>query len=194
MKIGVLGGSFNPPHKQHLKLGEILIKRKVLDKVIYVPNITNPIHDKKMVDKKDRYEMVKLLIKDNVALEVSDIEIKKDKQNYGYQTMDELKKLYPNDDLYLIIGSDILKELENWKESEYLIKNYKIMPITRLGFNINKLINSNEYLKSNRSSIYPVNILIPSGISSTKVRNNINNSQKYLTKEVYKYILQNNLY
>ena len=74
MKIGIFGGSFNPPHIMHKKLVEELIKEGYVDKVIFVPTGMKYEYKNNLISNEDRYNMIQLLIKDNNSLEVSDYE------------------------------------------------------------------------------------------------------------------------
>lgn len=196
MKVGILGGSFNPPHNGHLQIALELIKEKVVDKVIFIPNVNNPLHKKNLESIKNRYNMVKLLIKGHKNLEISDIEIFSGKQNYSYQTLDNLKTIYPNDDFFLIIGSDNLKELKFWKESKYLISTYKIIVIKRDDDKIENIIQGNQFLKKYKSNIIFNNMKVKP-ISSTLIRYKLGqkiNVEDYISKEICEYIKINNLY
>lgn len=195
MKIGVFGGSFNPPTNAHILIPLELIQQGIVDKVIYVPNILNPCHNKNLVSKQDRYKMIKLMIEDYSKLEISDVDIKKDKQNYAYQTLDELKQIYPNDELYFIIRSDNLREIELWGKYEYLISTYKLIVIQRNKDNLTEIINSKQFLQKKRNNFVLLEKDIK--ISSTLIRNNILNSKdivSLLPQKVYNYIKEKGLY
>lgn len=197
MKIGVFGGSFNPPHKLHLRLALALINKRIVDKIIYVPNLANPYHNKNLVDSQHRYNMVKLLIDNYPNLEVSDIDIIKDKPSYSYQTLDELQILYPNDELYLIIGSDNLKEIEHWGKYQYLVSTYKIIVIKRGDDDIKSIVDNNEFLSDYQKNIIPFFDFETSSLSSTIIRDKLCNHQDIdsdLPDTIYKYIKENNLY
>lgn len=189
MKIGIFGGSFNPPHKMHKKIALNLIKNKYLDKVIYVPT-GNKYNKEELIDSKHRYNMIKLMIKNYKNLELSDYELK-NTLTYTYQTLDYFKKTYPNDEIYFICGSDNLKEITTWKNYEYILNNFKILVIKR----------NNDDLDDILSSINSKNIVIANieldNISSTYIRRNIKDKQKMLRKvdkKVFEYINRNNLY
>lgn len=197
MRIGVFGGSFNPPHNAHLSVALDLLNKKLVDKVIYVPNIRNPYHEKKLVLPQERYNMVKLMIEDYPNLEVSDLDIKKDKQNYTYQTLDELKQLYPCDELYFIIGSDNLKEMEFWGNFEYLISTYKFIVTQRDNDDISKIIESKSFLKNNKSNFILFNSNDNLKLSSTLIREKLFKSKDVVTfvpQKVYNYIKEKGLY
>jgi nicotinate-nucleotide adenylyltransferase len=195
MKIGVLGGSFNPPHNDHLGIALELLKKRIVDKVIFIPNIYNPL-GKQSIDKEHRLKMIKLMIKDKSNLEVSDIEIKKDTQNYTYQTLDELKFLYNNDNIMLIIGSDNLNIIYKWMKYDYILEKYKVIVIKRDNDDLKKMIDNDKIIRYKHNIISFISSR-KLNISSTMIRNLLINKKdvsKLIDKDVYKYIADNNLY
>ena len=129
MKIGIFGGSFNPPHNMHKQIALDLINNKYLDKVIYVP--TGDYYQKDdLIPAPIRYTMLKIMTKDYPNLEVSDYEIK-NKLVYTYQTLDYFRQKYPKDQIYFICGTDNLKELYTWKNYKHILTNYKLLVIKR---------------------------------------------------------------
>jgi nicotinate-nucleotide adenylyltransferase len=191
MKIGIFGGCFNPPHKMHKNIALELIEKKYLDKVIYVPT-GNRYNKKDLADVKDRYNMVKLMIKDNKNLEISDYEIK-NTLTYTYQTLDYFKEKYQNDEIYFICGSDNLNEITTWNNYHYILNNYKIIVVKRNNDNLNNILN-----KINNKNILIANIKLAS-ISSTNIRKDINNKNyeyllNYVDKSVLEYIKDKKMY
>lgn len=197
MRIGLIGGSFNPPHKIHLEVAINLKEKGYVDKVIYIPNIRNPYHDKILIPPRDRYEMVKLMIQDYDYLEVSDIEIRHNRQYYTYETMDIFSKQYPDDDIFFIMGSDNLLEIEHWANYEYLLKTYKIIVIKRDIDDINKIINDKPWLKPYKHNIVIIENKESSSLSSTLIKEMISKDQDveaYLDTKVYDYIKEHHYY
>lgn len=189
MKIGIFGGSFNPPHVMHKNLALYLIKNKYLDKVIYVPT-GNKYVKKDLIDVKYRLEMLKLMVEDINGLEVSAYERKKT-LIYTYQTLDYFKKLYPNDEIYFVCGSDNLKEIKSWKNYKYILDNYKLLVVKRSNDDIEKMVGN---LKS--KNVIAVNILCNIPISSSIIRKNIQLNQNFegVDLKIKKYIEKKNLY
>ena len=106
-KIGILGGTFDPIHNAHLLLGETAREQFGLDRVIYIPNNLAHLPNRTEVTSGDiRYQMVKMAITDNPYFTCSRIEIDKPEGTYTYNTIQELKLMYPGDELYLILGGD----------------------------------------------------------------------------------------
>ncbi len=193
MRIGIFGGCFNPPHQMHKDIALNLIKNNYLDKVIYVP--TGNFYNKpNLVSDIDRYNMLKLMLKDTSNIEVSNYEFGKLK--YTYQTLTYFKNQYPNDDVYFILGSDNLKEIDSWKEYEYILSNFRILVIRRNDDNIDDIINKYYNWKEN---IITANISL-NYISSTQIRNylkesgTINITSNMIDENVLEYIIKNQLY
>lgn len=184
MRIGIFGGSFNPPHKMHLEIVNKLIDNNYVDKVIFVPTGDN-YKKSDLISAIDRLNMLKIMIKNYPKLEVSSYEIKT-KQIYTYQTLDYFKKKFPNDEIYFICGIDNLNYINEWKNSNYILNNYKILVIKR----------NNQKIKINNKNIIITNIN-ENNLSSTLIRNKIKLSEdvsSYLDIDVLKYIEKRKLY
>lgn len=188
MKIGIFGGSFNPPHQKHKNIAIELIEKGYLDKVIYVP--TGDKYNKKdLIDAKYRLKMLKLLIEDYNDLLVSDYELK-NALTYTYQTLDYFQSKYPNDFIYFICGSDNLKELTTWKNYKYILDKYKLLVIRRNDDDITLIINNLD-----TENIILTDIM-PQDVSSTKIRKQLfeKGEDDNLDVKVINYIKRKNLY
>ena len=119
MRIGIFGGSFNPPHKMHLKIGIDLLNKNYLDKIIYVPTGSKYKYKNNLVSDLDRLNMLKLMVSNDERFLVSDYELK-DKEIYTYETLDYFKDIYVNDEIYFICGADNLSYIDLYYNSERL--------------------------------------------------------------------------
>lgn len=183
MRIGVFGGSFNPPHLMHLNIAKDLLRLKYLDKVIFVPT-GNKYSKDDLIDIKYRIEMLKIITISYDDMIVSDYE-NQDRVVYTYETLDYFKKKYLGSEIYFILGADNLKQISNWKNSEYILSNYKLLVINR----------GNDKIEV-KDNVVVMDIL-NNDISSTFIRNNIDNDdiiKKYLDKNVLEYIRKEKLY
>ncbi len=183
MKIGVFGGSFNPPHLMHLNIAKDLLRLKYLDKVIFVPT-GNKYSKDDLIDIKYRIEMLKIMTISYDDMIVSDYE-NQDRVVYTYETLDYFKKKYLGSEIYFILGADNLKQISNWKNSEYILSNYKLLVINR----------GNDKIEVKDNVV--VTDILNNDISSTFIRNNIDNDdiiKKYLDKNVLEYIRKEKLY
>lgn len=193
MRIGIYGGSFNPPHNMHLKMATELIHQNLVDKVIFVPT-GNKYPKFGLASDMDRFEMIKLMIKGNSDLKVSDYELK-ESQIYTYKTLDYFKNYYPNCEIYFMLGSDLLKDFKTWKNYEYILANFKILVTLR---DTDKKEDLEKIELPNRENIVYTNIKL-SSLSSTEIREKVEKDdiaflKQNLDPEVLSYIRKNNLY
>lgn len=191
MRIGIFGGSFNPPHKMHLKMALELLEKNYIDKVIYVPTGSKYKYKTNLVEDKHRYNMLKLMVQGDERFEVSDYELK-DYVVYTCESLAYFKEMYPEDEIYFICGADNLSYIDEWKNGLQLLKDYKILVVKRDGQNIEELL---EKFKDYRKNILVTDI-VPNELSSTFIRTRINEEDvsEYLDKDVLEYIKENNLY
>lgn len=183
MKIGIFGGSFNPPHNMHRDIALELIDNNYLDKVIFVPTGDSYVKNG-LISFNDRYNMVELMIKDIDLFLVSDIGNNLGYQ-YTYQVLDYFKDIYFNDEIYFICDSDNLIEFDTWKKYQYILENYKLLVIRRNNDNIdNIMLKYYEYIDRIIITNIESNML-----SSSYIRDNIDNDiSKYLDRDVYEYV------
>lgn len=183
MKIGIFGGSFNPPHYMHKDIAINLIKKGYLDKVIYVPT-GNCYQKQELIDAEDRYQMLKLMTNDNPNLLVSDVEMKDDLM-YTYETLDYFRELFPNDFLYFICGSDNLDQITTWKNYRYILNQYKLLVVKR----------ERDKINTKYKNVILANIPV-SNISSTKIRDAFKKHEhvNHIDYKVKEYIKKNKLY
>ena len=193
MKIGIFGGSFNPPHKMHLNIVEELLNEKVLDKVIIVPTGLHYSYKNNLVSNEHRYNMLKLMTKHNDKIEISDFEFK-DEEIHSYDTLEYYKDIYKNDTIYFVCGLDNISYVDKWYKGEYLLNNYKFLVITRDTNNLDEILLKYEKYKDN---IIITNIK-SNTISSSYIRDELKeknyNLNDYLNQKVIDYIKENNLY
>lgn len=115
MKIGIFGGAFNPIHNGHLALAKCYYESLKLDKVLFIPTSVPPHKTADyLVSPADRMNMARLAVEKEPAFEVSDIEFKRQGKSYTYDTICELKRLYPDSEFYLIIGADQFLTFHYW--------------------------------------------------------------------------------
>lgn len=193
MKIGIFGGSFNPPHKMHLNIVEELLNEKVLDKVIIVPTGLHYSYKNNLVSNEHRYNMLKLMTKHNDKIEISDYEFK-DEEIHSYDTLEYYKDIYKNDTIYFVCGLDNISYVDKWYKGEYLLNNYKFLVITRDTNNLDEILLKYEKYKDN---IIITNIK-SNTISSSYIRDELKEKNydlnDYLDQKVIDYIKENNLY
>ncbi len=198
MKLGIMGGTFNPIHNGHLFIGESAREALQLDEVVYIPT-GKPGHKagKKIVDGEKRFQMVSFAIDSNPNFTISDIEIDRDGVTYTIDTMKKILKSKRFRKIYFIIGEDSLYHLEKWKRFEELINLCDFIVFQRNIGTEEKIREKIKWLEDN----FPVNINYVKSpifeISSTIIRERmkLGKSIKYLVPDkVEKFIIQNDLY
>ncbi len=128
MRIGIFGGSFNPPHNMHKDIVLELLKQNYLDKVICIPTGDN--YEKScLLPRRDRIEMLKLMFENNDKISISAIEL--DGSLYTWDTMNFYQKKFSEDELFFICGMDNLAELSTWHRYEDILKKFKLVVIKR---------------------------------------------------------------
>lgn len=193
MRIGILGGTFNPPHNGHIWAAKIATERLGFSKVIFVPT-GNPPHKKIPEDTattEQRLEMTKIAAKENSRFEVSDMEIKRGGESYTLLTITELAKEYPEDELYFIVGTDMLLSFEKWYKPEEILKKCSLVVVPRRREHYNKLKEKARKLSLKFNAEIIVLDCEAVTVSSTELREN----ELYdIPKTVCEYIKANGLY
>lgn len=133
MKIGVLGGTFDPIHIGHLLLGEFAYVDFGLDEIWFLPNGDPPHKDAALTedDLKHRVNMVELAVEAVPYFKVSLYEARNDRHSYTYQTMSEFHKQYPEHEFYFILGADALFSIEKWVYFKEIFPNCTILAAMR---------------------------------------------------------------
>lgn len=208
MRLGILGGTFNPIHFGHLRAAEDAREKVNLDKVIFIPAGNPPIKISDLSEASHRYEMTSIAVSSNRNFEILDIEIKQKEKSYAINTIKILRQIYPNDELFFILGIDAFLDLPNWWQPERIVKEIDFIVVSRPGYELSDILESpyinkkdlkalSKFLILNSGrKVFPIQIT-QLGISSTEIRNTIKKgmSIKYLLPEsVEHYIYKNSLY
>lgn len=190
-RIGLFGGTFDPPHKAHTELAKKVAKDFSLDRVIFIP-AGNPPHkqENEKTDKLHRFNMVKLATKDNDAFFVSDYDLNNEKPNYSYITIEHFKKEFPDDEIFFIIGADSLRDFPFWKNYKMLLTLCKFIVVPRP--NVPKEDYYKNFEKDDDLSAFVFVEDFSYDLSSTELRNNLTKDE--LPNGVYEYIKENRLY
>src|SRR5439155_8609648 len=134
MRIGVFGGAFDPVHYGHLILAEQGREQARLDAVWFVPAARHPFKaDSTATAFERRAEMLNLAIAGHPAFRVDEIEKDRPGLNYTADTLDELQRQHPADELFLLIGSDNLPELPRWHAPERIVRTAGLVVMERSG-------------------------------------------------------------
>ena len=132
-RIGILGGTFNPIHLGHLAAAEEVRDRLSLETVLFIPSFLPPHKQENIPSAEERYEMVRLAISGNPKFSVSDIEIKRGGRSFTIETIDELREMHADAELFFITGIDSFLEIRTWKEWQRLLGSCTFVILSREG-------------------------------------------------------------
>ncbi len=186
-KTGILGGTFDPPHKGHILIAEAAYAQLGLDQVLFIPSKEPPHKNRPdIINAEVRSEMVELALEARPGFSVCRIEIEKSGVSYSVDTLRKLKEVEPDTQFYFIIGSDAIPELKTWKNIDEIFSLCKFAVGMRLGFK--------EYQVPERmvllEGVFP-------DISSSRIRQMLRSgesAESFLGRAVYKFIKERKLY
>ena len=204
IKIGLMGGTFNPIHYAHLKMAEVTQNKLKLDKILFIPD-KNPPHKKKesLLSDLDRSNMIKLAIEEYTSLgknnfEFSDIELNRTGTTYTSDTLLELKSIYPFSELFFIMGADSFNYLDRWHEPQIIFENATIVVFKRTDYENNGgIIEKKSYLEDKFNGRVIILEMPDNPVSSTEIRESIKQGlslSNMLPNSVINYIETNKLY
>jgi nicotinate-nucleotide adenylyltransferase len=212
LRLGILGGTFDPIHFGHLRIAEEICEEMKLEKVLLIPGAFPPHKYRKSVTPfHDRLAMTRMAAENSPLLEVLDLEGRRQGPSYSIETLMEINELYGNNaEIFFIIGMDAFLEIKTWKEYKRLFDNSNFVVLKRPGFSLEELaplvLNLGVgFLRVDESNIFAIpsgNLLIYKeatlmDISSTKIREMVaaGRSIRFLVPEpVRSYITEKGLY
>jgi nicotinate-nucleotide adenylyltransferase len=188
-RIGLFGGTFDPPHKGHIAIAEQAKEQLRLDCVYFIPAYIPPHKQQQSSSTaRHRMSMMKLAIHGRKEFKVSTIELRRRGISYTVDTLKMFRKRFPNDKMVLIIGADNLIQFTSWKSPKTILQLASLAVYKRIGFNLR--------LKENTLDFIPLKgrMLL---VSSTDIRNTIETGHSIRTlvpASVAIYIKQHSLY
>ena len=197
MKIGLFGGTFNPPHLGHTSLAKDFYNESEIDLLIVMPSFVPP-HKDCTVDASLRYEMTCIAFSEldsyGINYTVSDYEIKKGGISYTVNTIEHLLEEYKQDTLSMCVGSDMFLSIETWKSFEKLLKMCTLYTKERISGEYDKLCSHGKMLEEKYGA--KIYILKDNALeaSSTYIRETDVDGNPLLSPEVEKFIVENGLY
>ena len=195
-RIGIFGGTFNPIHVGHLMLAEEARLAAALDEVILIPSGESYFKDPAQIaSREDRLEMTRLACAGRYR--VSDMETRREGPSYTAVTCAELRAERPEDQLFLILGADSLREIEHWRDPQAIFDAVTLLAFTRGGEEKAALAVQATRLRN----IYGARVTIIDAfsleISSSEIRGWIRGGHAFrhlVTEPVYQYIMAHGLY
>ncbi|NMD70629.1 nicotinate-nucleotide adenylyltransferase [Bacillus sp. DNRA2] len=185
-KIGILGGTFDPPHNGHLLIANEVLEALELDEIWFLPN-QEPPHKSKSggASNIDRIKMLELATCGHPKFRIEKLELERSGPSYTYETMKLMNEMFPEIDFYFIIGADMVEYLSKWYKIDQLINIVKFVGVNRP-----------DYEEITEFPI--INVTVPEmGVSSKLIRDRLkeNKTIRYLVPEsVQEYIEEKKLY
>ncbi|HLL41598.1 MAG TPA: nicotinate (nicotinamide) nucleotide adenylyltransferase [Segetibacter sp.] len=176
MRIGLYFGSFNPIHLGHLIIANYIVENWDIKQVWFVVSPQNPLKkSSSLLNEYHRLYLVQIAIEGNSKFRYSDIEFKLPRPSYTIDTLTYLHEKYNSHEFIIIIGSDSLKNISKWKNSEELLKRFSFCVYQRPGFEVEDETRANIHLL--KAPLLE--------ISSTHIRNTIQTGKsiKYLVPD-----------
>lgn len=194
-RIGFYGGCFNPPTRAHIELAKKALKECNLDKIIFVP--VGDLYSKEgMALGVHRYNMLKLACDGEEKLQVSDIEIKSNKDYKAIDIFEILQDQNKENENFFLMGADNLKNMFSWKESNKLVKDFNYIILDRGTLDAKNIIENDENLRHNKERFTIIDNKDFKECSSTYIRKKLTSGEhpEDLDNGVYDYIRKNNIY
>ena len=195
-RIGIYGGAFNPPHTGHIRAAEYAVQALNLDKLLLIPSCTSPHKPLPAgsAEPAQRLAMTKLWAGEK--MEVCDLELSRGGTSYTYETVEQLKLRYPDDELILFMGTDMFLSFHTWKEPERILACVSLAVFYRGDKNEKNMIaaKQQEYLDKGHR-VYLVENPVTE-ISSTQLRRMLvfRCAEPFLDEKVLRYIEENGIY
>ena len=180
IRTALFGGTFNPLHNGHLTIARSVLEQGLADEVWILITPCNPWKkDQILLDDRLRYNMVRDAVKDIHGIEASDYEFNLPKPSYTANTLRHISADYPDREFILTIGADNWVKFDNWRESDFILSNYRIIVYPRSGFEIKDIpqgvteLNcplvdvSSTDIRSKIQAGEPINEMVPASVART---------------------------
>lgn len=198
MKIGILGGSFDPIHNGHLNMAFKAYEEYHLDQVWFIPAGHSPNkNEERMTDAGKRLEMCRLATDSYEFFKACNIEVVSQETSYTYRTLQKLTMQYPHDEFYFIMGADSLDYFDKWYHPEIIASLAHILVVNRDEFSEADLNRKIEEIQALFEADIQIVHCEKYTISSHEIRDCIKNREnvnQYLSEDVVCYINEHHLY
>lgn len=195
-RLGIFGGTFNPPHLGHVHAAKAASEALSM-RVLFIPDNIPP--HKKMpagsASPDQRLEMTRLAAMEVEGAEVLDLEIRRSGRSYTADTVEELSLLYPESELWLIVGTDMLCTLDSWYQPERIFAKANIAALARGYGDKPEIAESAARLRENYGAVIELIDAEPLPVSSSEIRDGLySDMEKWLPESVFAYIKEKGLY
>ena len=196
MKVGILGGTFDPIHNAHIEIAKTALNQFNLDKVMIMPTPNPPHKDKKTITSNfHRINMIKLAILPYENIEFSDFEINMHDVTYTADTLYLLNELNPDIEYYFILGSDSIMSFLSWYRPDIILKYAKLLTVRRDDESFDLMDSKIKEIEKTYNTTIGIIDMKAMDISSGFIRTHSHEEiKKAVPESVYKYIIDNDLY
>ncbi|MDY5753733.1 MAG: nicotinate-nucleotide adenylyltransferase [Eubacteriales bacterium] len=194
MRIGVFGGTFDPIHKAHMEVAEFARDQFELDLVYIVIAGAPPHKQGERTPGEIRYEMVKRACIGRKGLMASDIELKREGKSYTVDTLKEFRRIHPSDELFLIIGADMLASFESWYKPDEILQSVQLIAVGRMNIDTEAIA---KHIGEKYGSKVLISSMLEMDISSTQIRDAVKNARSIsglVEQDVAIYIYESGCY
>lgn len=198
MRIAIYGGSFNPPHIGHVEAARSVYDQLKPDRFLIIP--TNIPPHKQMAEEsptpEQRLELSRLAFGDIPGAEISDMEILREGKSYTSATVEQLRRVYPDDELCLVMGTDMFLSFETWYRYQYLLENCTLAVLSREAYDSREIEEFRKSLEERFDARVTVVQHQPLPMSSTEIRERLRLglSADLLPDAVYSEIIRRRYY
>jgi len=197
-RIGIYGGTFNPPHLGHVRAAQHAIGQLQLDKLLVIPSCISPHKQlpENSATARQRLQMLQMCIDSIPGAEISDIELQRGGASYTYETVEQISREYPHKELILFMGTDMFLSFHTWKNPAQIIQNAALGIFYRgQKGEIEAIAKQKKFLESKGARVYLVENPITE-ISSTDLRRMLRFqcAEEFIDQGVLDYICNNRLY
>ncbi len=189
----IFGGTFNPFHIGHYEMLDAVNKLEYIDKIFLMPDNVPPHKTcDYLAPDSDRIEMCRLVCEDFSKAELCLVEFEREGKSYTFDTVKELKEIYPKDKFYFVCGGDMITSLDTWHRWDELIKEIGFIAFNRKGESEAFFLAVNRF-KSLGADIEVIDKSV-TAVSSTELRADIKGKKNLIPEKVYRYIAEKGLY
>lgn len=197
-RIVIYGGSFNPPHIGHSHAARAAADALQPDKMLILPSGISPNKNAaaSAISDRDRLAMCRIAFSGVPNAEICELEIRRGGISYTADTIHEIRRLYPEGELFLVIGSDMLQCFSRWYRSDFIAKECTLVPVLRGSEDRASALNAAEALRKQFGAEIRFLRCDPLPAASSDIRTELIFGKKpeLLSEEVYQYITEHNLY
>ena len=194
-RIAIFGGTFNPVHVEHVKTAVATVKELNLDKIFIVPTCIPPHKNVSPAKNADRLNMLKIAFRDLTKAEISDFELKNSGKSYSFITAEHFRDEFPDAEIFMLVGGDMLKDFKTWKNPERILNAVKLAVVYREDYTVDFAAERRYFAKTFGKDFTTLSFTGET-VSSTAIRTYLafGIMPKGIDAEVFRYIKDNGVY